>query len=143
MSHSLRFEFSNDVLKYWQALPPPTRASLSLSCRPLRQQVSTFAPQLSYLRSHDLRINPPVYRVQRLPVSNVHCFRVPQVRCPAHTTVLYTAPITLNVVVPVVVTPTGPVQAMVTALQVGMNQFALDVENKMLPSGVSAFTAGK
>ena len=76
-------------------------------------------------------------------MSNVHCFRVPQVRCPAHTTVLYTAPITLNVVVPVVVTPTGPVQAMVTALQVGMNQFALDVENKMLPSGVSAFTAGK
>ena len=47
----------------------------------------------------------------------------------------------VNVAVPVTVTPTGALQAMVTALNIGMDQFAFDVESQMLPSGVSAFTA--
>ena len=47
----------------------------------------------------------------------------------------------VNVAVPVTVTPTGALQAMVTALNIGMDQFAFDVESQMLTSGVSAFTA--
>ena len=49
---------------------------------------------------------------------------------------------TLNVVVPVVIPPMPQVQDIGNALAKGMDEFALNVENKMLPTGVSAFTAG-
>ncbi|KAH9927993.1 uncharacterized protein BXZ73DRAFT_78435 [Epithele typhae] len=51
------------------------------------------------------------------------------------------AAVTINVAVPVVVTPGVGVQAMATQLAAGMQDFVFDVERRMLPSGLSAVTA--